>query len=75
MLSKYHPLLRFYSFLLYDILVRVSIAVRKHDHGHYYKEKHLIESCLQFQSQFLVYFTHGYMQADMVLEKNQSSTS
>lgn len=75
MLSKYHPLLRFYSFLLYDILVRVSIAVRKHDHGHSYKEKDLTESCLQFQSQFLVYFTHGYMQADMVLEKNQSSTS
>lgn len=40
-------------FLLYGIFDRVSIDIRKqHDYGHSYKVKHLIKTCLQFQSPF-----------------------
>jgi hypothetical protein len=47
-----------------SILVRVSIAVKKHhDQGSSYEGKHLIGAGLQFQRK------HGIIQAYMILEK------
>ena len=56
---------------LHSILVRVSIAVKRHHgHGKSYKGKHLIGAGLQFRG--LGHYHHGgneSVQADMVLEK------
>lgn len=51
-----------------SVLVRVSITdKRHHDHGNYYKGKHLIGDDLQFGVHYHHYRKRGSLQADMVL--------
>jgi hypothetical protein len=59
--------------LFLSVLIRVSIAVKRHqDRGTLYKRKHVVWAGLPFRSLF--HYCHGEkhcsMQADMVLERS-----
>jgi hypothetical protein len=68
-LSGYSPSISVYLNIIGYILVRGSIAERRHhDQGHSHKGQYLIRAGLQAQSSCHHGKKHGSIQADMVLE-------